>query len=418
MFIGKAIMHSGHNGSSPGEQQKGAVLVLVALAGAVLIGFLGVVMDLGHLFVTKTELQNAMDSCALAAARELKQDAQAIQRAVAAGVTAGNRNRIDFQADAAGVTAEDIWFSARLSDNSTSFPFGYLDSGAADPATARYVMCARTTEDIPTWFMQVLKGFLGMPPDASQVGALATATMAPSQTTCAIPIGVCMQSNTEPYFGLGPGKWYSGKFGTGTGESLTGSYNWINFPDESGANDIKTNLAGDGVCNLAEKGEKVGKQGQTVGVSDAWNSRFGVYKGGYDEASAPPDQTGFAYNATTWPAGQDAYSHFLGQQAINAPYPADDPAGLGGGYKLPGKVGKQTRRVSIAPIVDCSLLENSNPQKVPIAGYACILMLSPIKGPIDVRLEYLGSPGEIDSPCFSAGLGGGTNGPLVPVLVH
>lgn len=53
-------------------QQGGGVLILAALSLAVLIGFLGLVIDLGRLFVMKTELQSANDACALAAAAELR----------------------------------------------------------------------------------------------------------------------------------------------------------------------------------------------------------------------------------------------------------------------------------------------------------------------------------------------------------
>src|SRR5687768_18468509 len=84
------------------SRQRGAVLPLTAVSLAVLIGFLGIVVDLGRLFVTKTELQSATDACALAAAAELKPvvnppDLQAVTRAVSAGITAGTRNRVDLQ---------------------------------------------------------------------------------------------------------------------------------------------------------------------------------------------------------------------------------------------------------------------------------------------------------------------------------
>ena len=46
-------------------------MVTVAFALLFLLGFMGVALDFGHLFVVKTELQTASDSCALAAAQEL-----------------------------------------------------------------------------------------------------------------------------------------------------------------------------------------------------------------------------------------------------------------------------------------------------------------------------------------------------------
>ena len=49
-------------------RQHGAVMVTVAFALLFLLGFMGIALDFGHLFVVKTELQTASDSCALAAA--------------------------------------------------------------------------------------------------------------------------------------------------------------------------------------------------------------------------------------------------------------------------------------------------------------------------------------------------------------
>ena len=49
----------------------GAVIVIVAVVLAVLIGFAGIVIDLGHLFVVRSTLQNAADSASLAAAASL-----------------------------------------------------------------------------------------------------------------------------------------------------------------------------------------------------------------------------------------------------------------------------------------------------------------------------------------------------------
>jgi len=192
--------------SSGQRRHAGGVLIMVALSLALLIGFLGLVIDVGRLFVTKTELQSAMDSCALAASAELRPglsptDPLAVSRAVSAGMTAGNRNNVGFQEAAAGITASDIYFSDRLSNNTTTFPFGYVVSGAANPATAKYVMCARSSGGITSWFIEVLQIFLGGTANPSVVGAWATATTAPAQTNCGVPIGVC-KLGPAPTYGL------------------------------------------------------------------------------------------------------------------------------------------------------------------------------------------------------------------------
>ena len=77
-------------------RERGVVAPTTALALVVLVGFLGVVVDMGRLLVIKTELQNAADACSLAAAQELDGNAGALTRAENAGITAGTRNRVHF----------------------------------------------------------------------------------------------------------------------------------------------------------------------------------------------------------------------------------------------------------------------------------------------------------------------------------
>jgi len=73
-------MHSVVHGP---RRQRGAVIITVCLFLLFLLGFMGIAMDFGRLFIVKTELQTAMDSCALAAAQELDFQASSIDRATA-----------------------------------------------------------------------------------------------------------------------------------------------------------------------------------------------------------------------------------------------------------------------------------------------------------------------------------------------
>jgi hypothetical protein len=410
----------------PRKCQRGAVAIIVGICIVVLVGMIGLVVDMGHLFVFKTELQNAADSCALAAAKELDSASDALLRATNAGITVGQINKADLQATAVTILPSDIKFSATLSPNGN-----YLSQAAgANPVTAQYAMCSLNLSGIGMWFMQVMG--LG----DQTVAAEAVATLAPSQTACAIPIGVCMQGSA-PTFGLVTGKWYSGKFSAGGGG--TGSYDWIDFsPPSGGANELKDLLAGVGQCNLPPVGTMVGEQGQVVGLTDAWNSRFGLYKNGgpYNATTAAPDFTGLAYTTATWPHAnaatpQNAYSgtpdsgstvSYLSSQATRTPYQNSDPSGIGLPPFRVSTVATHTqfganRRLVVAPIVDCSLLSSPS-QQIPVLGYACVLMLNPITGPMDVVLESRGMANSPSSPCASFGLPGGTVGPLVPVLVQ
>ena len=426
------------NGS---PRQEGGVLVLMGISLAVLIGFLGIVVDLGRLFVTKTELQSAMDACALAATAELRPglnppDTQAIAKAVSAGITAGTRNRVDLQSAPATITAANIYFSDRLSDNSGVFPFGYLPSGSADPATARYALCVSAQGGIAAYFMQVLEGFLGGTSTTRGVGAWATATLQPAQLNCAIPLGICNPAGTQadPFAGMVVGQWFRSKTPTPQPPG-TGSFDWIDFSPASGggANELSELIKGSGQCNVPAAGTQVGQQGNIESLDKAWNTRFGLYKGADSSATATPDYTGYGYTPVNWPSMQNAFGgtgavpNFQSARGSNLTY--TDAGGIPGqGTQSTTSTDLATngadRRLVTAPVVNCAAWAGTNPQTIPVLGYACMLMLHPMthtSDPLysqDVWLEYRGPSNDPSSPCNTAGVAGGTAGPLVPVLVH
>lgn len=420
------------------SRQKGGVLVLVGISLSVLVGFLGIVVDMGRLFVTKTELQSAMDACALAASAELRPgvnppDTQAVARAVSAGITAGTRNTVNLQSAAATITAANIYFSDRLSDNSTTFPFGYVPSGSADPATARYVLCVSGHGGIATYFMQVLEGFLGLPSTPNGVGAWATATLQPAQLNCAIPLGVCNPAGTEtdPFAGMTVGQWFRSKTPTPQPPG-TGSFDWIDFSPQSGggANELAELIKGSGQCSVPAAGTQVGQQGNIQSLDKAWNTRFGLYKGADSSATATPDYTGYGYTPVNWPSMQNAFGgtgawpNFQSARGSNLTYQGIPGQGTQSTTSADLAAKGADRRLVTAPVVNCALWAGTNPQTIAVLGYACMLMLHPMTHhsdplySVDVWLEYRGPSNDPNSPCNTSGVAGGTAGPLVPVLVH
>lgn len=408
-----------------GNRQTGVVAPTTGLALVVLVGFLGVVIDMGRLLVIKTELSNAADACALAAAQQLDGNAGALTRAENAGITAGTRNSAHFQSAPVSITAADITFSTTLSspsgDNSN-----YLTQAAGAPANSKYVMCTVTLAGVA----MSLSSIVGM--GAQTVAAAAVATIAPAQSSCAIPLGMCSQGSGPPGFGFSAGAWYSGKFDAGGG--LTGSFNWIDFtPPAGGQSELAALLTGPGQCNTSP-GIPVGQTGVLGNAAaQAWNSRFGLYQpgGGNPQLNtAPPDFTGYAYTGSlyappSWPSENNALGDFLAprRNPNNDSYQGNASTGLSinPSYNIstPAEHGASgaNRRLVVAPVVDCPGWATS--QTVPILGYACVLMLHPIGSPGDtVYLEYVGASNDPSSPCSTYGLAGGTVGPLIPVLVQ
>lgn len=62
--------------------QRGTVMVMVAIGMVALLGIAGLAIDASHLYVVRTKLQGAADAAALAASAELPQQATAMSRAL------------------------------------------------------------------------------------------------------------------------------------------------------------------------------------------------------------------------------------------------------------------------------------------------------------------------------------------------
>ncbi len=391
-------------------RQRGSVAVAVALSLVVLVGFLGVVVDLGRMYVVKTELQNAADACALAAAKELDGTTDALTRAENAGITIGGRNNMNFQSTPVSVTAADISFSEHLSPNSA-----YQTQAAGAPLTSKYAMCTLHL----TGLTMTLSSIVGAGPQ--NVVGQAVATISPAQTACAVPLGVCSKG-PAPTYGFSTGEWISGRFDAGGG--ATGSFDWIDFtPPGGGESELAALLSGPGQCNTSTSTE-VGQSGiMGNAAAKAWNSRFGLYQGPLTASTAPPDFSGYTYTPTSWSTQSNALPDFLNQRVSHSSYQGNTATGLSisNGYQVstPAELTATgaDRRLVTAPIVDCSGWASS--QTVPIQSYACVLLLHPIGSPGDtVTMEYHGQANDPTSPCATSGLAGGTVGPLVPVLVQ
>lgn len=425
------------NASSLGKQwqgnlsigkERGVVAIMVALSIVMLVGFVGIALDLGKLFVTKTELQNSADACALAAARELTgASSNQLVLAEAAGIVAGTSNNVRFQSDPVTVNGSDVTFSDIL--NGT---YQTKDS-VANVLTMRFARCTVERTGIANWFVQVLG--IG----DQQVRATAVASLVSGQTSCAVPIGICLSDVEAAIAGAGKGTWIQGVLGSG-GE-LTGGFKWIDYtPPGGGASELEALLTGSGACSLPAVGSIVGEGGVVASLSKGWNSRFGIYRAPIEDTPgqsgfAVPDKSGFAYTELTWPAQFDAFSNLVTQRGNYTPYQGDDlPTGLnaegGGSATMTSAFLQQNgadRRLAVAAVVDCPTLDASAPT-APVISWACILMLHPINfnsggsgtGADRMFVEYLGQANDPLSPCATSGAVGGSSsvGPLVPALVQ
>lgn len=396
------------------RRQRGAFAVFVALALTVTLGMVGMAADGGRLLSNKSELQAAADACALASVAELvctsATDLSCVNRAIKKGVAVGGLNKRDLQGQSITVAEADVNFAVNVTDS----PY------AKTAGNARYARCDVYSKGLVPSMLRVV-GVSTM--DAA---ATATATLGQGQKFCTnMPITVCPGALTK-------GQWLTASYVAKDG-TLTGTFQWALFSGK-GASSIAEGLkAKNGTC--VSKGDLMTFPGVASGLSDEYNSHFGLYKDkNPDFSTVPtPDKTGYTYPDATHPVAQSgtqvsAYSDYLGKRAANTPY---DPSNkdnniTGNAYTAAtqaqlAQYGASRRLLALPVASTCDSTKNPSVQ-----GTACMLMLNTMptgngasKTPI--YMEYLGTASEPGSPCQISGLPGGAAGSLgntVPALVR
>ena len=101
------------------HHQRGAIAIMFALSLVVLFACMGIALDLGRLYVVRTELQNAADAAALAGAKDLNQTLAGVTQAVATADAVAGQNRTTFSFNGnTGITipADNIWVGSCPAD--------------------------------------------------------------------------------------------------------------------------------------------------------------------------------------------------------------------------------------------------------------------------------------------------------------
>lgn len=386
--------------STPARREGGAIIINFSMMLLFLVGFAAIAVDFGRLYIVRTELQTALDSCALAAAQELDGQSTSITRAVNAGITAGNLNNVNLQSPTwdgkSKLAATDISFKDT----------NYVTT--TDSVSARYVQCQHTQSGIRTWLLPALAVVSGntiIRP--SVVMGTAVATRANAQSACPIPLALYPITNTPPNYGFTKGDWVT----LVTSHPTNGQIGWqILDPNANGnsGTELKSELDEPGFC-----GTKVGDnlpasyQGVTASADEVWDFRFGVYKNNQPiPPSTHPDFTGYAY--TSRPSG-GAFADFLNRRAAFQPYQFTD-------FKIVSTASQNAQYGYNRRVVPLPILNGTT-----VIDFACMLILAPrpLTGPSTTsQLEFIGNASDASSPCTTNGLAGGVAGPLVPVLVR
>lgn len=293
-------------------RQRGVVAILVGLmmAVGVFTGMLALVIDLGQLYIAKTELQNAADSAALAGASELNNTTAGIDRAVAEAIAAAGENFIRFS-QAPGpvaVSAGNIQFAP-----APTGPWSSVAGARARPDGLSFIKVDTTGNPQGT-----LDAYFAFATTTTTFGlAVAGPYVIPIT-----PLGVCA-INTTPKASGPNGELLEFGFRRGIDYNipslnplagLSADPMWVNPVDTvtCDPNHSSTNFMEPFVCVGKSSAivASTGSQrvfintGASAGLERALNSRFNIFTGNTcDPVTAPRDKniTPYAFNdPNTW----------------------------------------------------------------------------------------------------------------------
>ncbi|MFA0628937.1 TadE/TadG family type IV pilus assembly protein [Vibrio sp. 10N.222.49.A3] len=344
---------------SPRKQQ-GLVVVLVTAALLVFLGVSALAVDVNHMLVNKTRLQNAVDSAALAAATILdnSKDKDAVDAEIVTALNAmagstGN-HEIDFT-----TASINIDYSNDPQDFTGTATFGENDDV--------YVRVRVDSLDMDEFFIQMF----GLVKEVS-ASAVAGPSSGQEVVNNVVPIGVCIGDGTSDndvdpedgyhdvtgdaitsVFGYEVGTVHALKVGDSSlSEMGNGNYHLLDFG--SGGKAIKEGLGGsyDQPVKIGE--DITTKPGGTVGpTGDGLNTRFGDYGGGLSASDYPSDYV------TTEPSDEITIDASTGDIDFDgtynyAQYEADTNACIANNGSGCAANGVAWRRILPIPMVDCS----------------------------------------------------------------
>jgi len=271
------------------QKQEGTVAIIVAICLTLLVGMLGLVLDLGHLYVAKTELQNAADSASLSGAKELNGRVTGITSAVTRAIEAAGKNNYDLNSNPVVINASNIWVGSCPSDG-CMVPISSVTTDAL-AGDKTFVKVDTGLRSLNTWFIQVLPSIAS----TTQTFGMAVAGKYKVDIT---PVAICElpDPGTTHEFGYERGVSYKVSEANPIGP---GTMFWIdpesNVPGVCPA--TSTNATLPYVCTGKTGFTPVagGTVNTNTGISvpqlSALDSRFGDYtpQNNCDPATAPPD---------------------------------------------------------------------------------------------------------------------------------
>jgi Flp pilus assembly protein TadG len=339
------------------KNERGSVLATTTLGMLCFLLAVGLGVDISRLYTAKTELQNAADAAALAAASALNGSSTGITKATDRAVKA--MNSYNFNKSAVTFARTDVRFAKNLDDFDKGLDMSEMSASSSTVAKdIRFVKVKTPSAPVGITFAATVLGN-NRNLTAEATGGLSIPL---NKFTGYLPAFVVDSNDGKT---IVPGDLYT--FRAAPQNSVSpGNYQLLAI-DGSGGSDDRIGLAS-GVRNIVGPGGYVDtKPGVTAGaVRDGINTRFDDYSSSLDPDTYPPD-TNIAEDIT--------YEQYR----------------TGAVTKAPSNPGVEGRRVVLLPIVKIVQLEGGRTE-VQIDRFGAFFLRSKVQGGNggDIQAEYIG----------------------------
>ncbi|MBI1765689.1 MAG: hypothetical protein HYR56_30160 [Acidobacteria bacterium] len=378
---------------------------MAAVSGALgMVSFVlaaGLAIDISHLYLAGSELQNAADASAIAGASVINGAASGITSAV--NVALATQNKFEFAKDTATFSRADVQFSKNVGG-----PFYSEETARGMADQIRFIKVTIPNKAIPVSFAQVALGANSVNVSRSSVAGFSKGL----QVLCdsIVPLSVVQDPVTQApldivgscpnTYEFTPGCRYvvrrgaggNGNGNNGSGFISPGNYLILALGASRGGADARAGVAGS-AAGCFKVGDEVGTEpGVTAGpIKQGLGTRFGDYQAGLSSTTFPPDlnvKEGITY-AQYLSALDDYYRGLTPSASIwTAP---DDP----------GRVG---RRIIVIPVINKNEYDNGR-GTVRIAKFAAMFLQTRVANGNggDISAEFITHKVQITDGYFSGG---------------
>lgn len=254
------------------------MLAWVAVTVPVLLGLGVLAIDVSRLYSLQTQLQNAADAAALAAAAELDGRASAITRAETALANLAENEQIFGVGGRAAVTVASHRFLSALPASDAEPITAALET--TNPALARFIEVEVTPVQM-NFILPVIAGF-------SETTTAASAVAGFRATVCQFtPLFIC-----NPYEGQATSifaaannaaerrKLFALRVGGGNGAQYApGNYGFLDSPIGNGANELRESIARANPPTCFSQDGVTQRPGFIASAREGFNVRFDIYNG-------------------------------------------------------------------------------------------------------------------------------------------